>query len=103
MIVYMLVNKNTNDFYIGSTRNLFNRICGYREEYMKGGSRKVIQRVMETGGWKDWSFIVIDKVEETDKEGLLRAEFKLIKSLNPNLNVVRNTKYLKGRTIYLDI
>lgn len=102
MIVYMLINKNTNDFYIGSTRNLFNRICGYKEEYMNGGTRKVIRKIIETGGWRDWSFIVVDRVEETDKEDLIRAEFKLIKSLKPNLNVVRNSKYLK-REIFLDI
>ena len=99
MIVYMLINKNTNDFYIGSTRNLFNRICYYKEEYNNGGTRRVIRKIKETGGWKDWTFIVIDRVEED----LIRAEFKLIKSLKPNLNVIRNTKYVKGHTIFLDI
>ena len=42
---------------------------------------------------------MIDRVEED----LIRAEFKLIKSLKPNLNVIRNTKYVKGHTIFLDI
>ena len=102
MIVYMLINKITNDFYIGSTKDLFNRICGYKEEYNSDGKRRVIRKIRETGGWKDWSFIVVDRVEETDKEDLLRAEFRLIKSLKPNLNMVRNSKYLE-RSVFLDI
>jgi len=103
MIVYMLINKNTNDFYIGSTRDLFNRICHYKEEFDRGGTRRVIRKIKETGGWRDWTFIVIYKDEETCKEDLIRAEFNFIKSLKPNLNVIRNTKYLKGHTIFLDI
>lgn len=103
MIVYMLINKSTNDFYIGSTTDLFNRIHYYHEEYNNQGKRKVIRKVLETGGWSDWTFIVVDRVETMDKEDLLRAEFRLIKSLKPNLNVIRNTKYLQKRTIFLDI
>ena len=99
----MLINKSTNDFYIGSTRDLYSRIHYYRKEYNERGKRKVIKKVRETGDWRGWSFIIIDKVDETDRASLLKAEFRLIKSLEPNLNVIRNTRYLKGRTIYLDI
>ena len=99
----MLINKSTNDFYIGSTGDLYSRIHYYRKEYNERGNRKVIKKVRGTGDWRGWSFIIIDKVDETDKASLLKAEFRLIKSLEPNLNVIRNTRYLKGRTIYLDI
>ena len=81
MIVYMLINKNTNDFYVGSTIDLYNRIHYYHEEYDNNG-----------------------KIETGDRESLIKAEFTKIKSLEPNLNVVRNSKYLgKDRMIYLDI
>jgi predicted GIY-YIG superfamily endonuclease len=104
MIVYMLINKNTNDFYVGSTIDLYNRIHYYHEEYDNNGKRKVIKKIRETGGFKDWSFVVIEKIETGDRESLIKAEFTKIKSLEPNLNVVRNSKYLgKDRMIYLDI
>ena len=64
MIVYMLINKITNDFYIGSTNNIFNRVYYYHEEYING-RRKIIR---ETGGFRGWTFVVIDKVDTENRE-----------------------------------
>lgn len=89
--VYMIINKTTKDYYIGSasTNRFYARFCNHVIHYT--GS-KIIKLAIKKYDLKNFAFIVLDLypnivTKENNKE-LLDLEDKYLKLLVPNYNIL---------------
>lgn len=74
-------NKDITEFYIGSTRNIQNRIYSHKQHAMVYPNRKVYNFINNNGGWSSFEFIVLftKKCKRDERkliEGSLIINFK---------------------------
>lgn len=89
--IYMIVNKTTKDYYIGSaaTNRFYARFCNH-VIYLTGS--KIVKLAIKKYDLKNFAFIVLDLypnvvTKENNKE-LLNLEDKYLKLLVPNYNIL---------------
>jgi group I intron endonuclease len=89
--VYMILNKVTKDYYIGSasTNKFYSRFCRHLIYFL--GS-KVVKSGVKKYGLKNFAFIVLDLfpeiVTQENNKDLLDLEDKYLKLLLPNYNIL---------------
>tara|TARA_R110002153_G_scaffold42788_1_gene121349 strand:+ start:4447 stop:4740 length:294 start_codon:yes stop_codon:yes gene_type:complete len=87
--IYELRNNNCNETYIGSTKNIQQRIRQHRYNSTKGKeSKRLLYRIIrEMGGYDDWEFNVLEEIECNNREELFAYEKLMIAQLKPSLNI----------------
>ena len=89
--IYMILNKVTKDYYIGSasTNKFYSRFCRHLIFFL--GS-KVVKCAVKKYGLKNFAFIVLDLfpeiVTQENNKDLLDLEDKYLKLLLPNYNIL---------------
>ena len=91
--IYKLVCKDVSitDIYIGSTRNLMDRIRTHKNacinKNIKGYNYKVYKYIRENGGWENWKMVKICDVKPCmDRYDLHKAEGSYQRKLKSTLN-----------------
>ena len=84
-------DKSVTEFYIGSTKNLQNRIKCHKCRCNSINSKphhnlKVYQFIRENGGWENWEIVVIKKLPNTNKEARCYIEQFYKNLYKPTLN-----------------
>jgi group I intron endonuclease len=89
--VYMIINKTTKDYYIGSaaTNRFYARFCNH---VIHSTGSKIVKLAIKKYDLKNFAFIVLDLypnivTKENNKE-LLDLEDKYLKLLVPNYNIL---------------
>ena len=89
-IIYKIYSKDNKYIYVGSTKNLKERIQKHKRSYhntndIKKYNLKVYKTIRENGGWNEF---IIEKIEEMycNKKDAFIRETELMKILNSNLN-----------------
>lgn len=84
--VYMFLNSKTGDTYIGSTGDVANRMSLHKYRYRggKGGKTKLYQNMREHG-WDNFRFIEVST--HKTREAMVKKEARLIRHMQPSLNV----------------
>ena len=88
-IIYKIYSKDNKYIYVGSTKNLEERIKKHKlnmnskDKY----NYKVYKTIRENGGWNEF---IIEKIEEMycNKKDAFIRETELMKILNSNLNSI---------------
>ena len=99
--IYQIYCKDPNitETYIGSTKNLKNRISRHRSNCMNENNlehnRYVYKFIRNNGGINNWEFKVLNQILFYDKEMQLRQEQCYIDLIKPELN---NNKAITGLT-----
>jgi group I intron endonuclease len=89
--VYMIINKTTKDYYIGSasTGRFYARFCNH-VIYFRGS--KIVKLAIKKYDLKNFAFVVLDLypniVTKENNHELLRLEDKYLKLLVPNYNIL---------------
>lgn len=89
--VYMIINKVTKDYYIGSasTNKFYSRFCRHLIYFL--GS-KVVKSAVKKYGLKNFSFIILELFPEIvtveNNRNLIDLEDKYLKLLLPNYNIL---------------
>ena len=88
--IYKIYSKDNKYIYVGSTKNLKERIKKHKSNYhntndIKKYNLKVYKTIRENGGWNE---CIIEKIEEMylNKKDTFIRETELMKILNSNLN-----------------
>jgi len=88
-VIYKLYCKDDNidDFYIGSTINIKNRISCHKS-YSKSKKKqlKLYDFINNNGGFNNFEFEIIEKINCDNKLDLHKREKHYIKTLKPSLN-----------------
>jgi hypothetical protein len=95
--IYMFTNTKTNDFYIGQSKNLYNRFRNYyNSAYITGLNNKNsrIGRAIKKYGYENFSITIL---EYCDKSILTQRELFYFDTLQPVYNI------LKTAGVYVDI
>jgi len=86
------LNKEIKDFYIGSTKDLEERIGKHKSNCNNSNSPqhnyKVYTCIRENGGWDNWKFDIELLATGYDKETRLEWEQNYIECLKPSLNSI---------------
>ena len=87
---FICIDKSLKDEYIGSTKNLYNRICQHKCRCNNINSSKynlkVYKFIRENGGWSNWEIVVIKKLPNTTKEARCYIEQFYKNLYKPTLN-----------------
>ena len=89
--VYMIINKTTKDYYIGSasTDRFYARFCNH-VIYFRGS--KIVKLAIKKYDLKNFAFVVLDLypniVTKENNHELLHLEDKYLKLLVPNYNIL---------------
>jgi group I intron endonuclease len=93
--IYMFTNKVTKDFYIGQSKNLYNRFLNYfNPSYLKRLNNSIIGRSLIKHGYSSFSLTILEYCNKSDLT--LREQYYFYK-LNPVYNI------LKKAGAYVDI
>ena len=95
--IYMFTNKQTNDSYIGQSKNLYNRFRNYyNPAYITGLNNKNsrIGRALKKYGYENFSLTIL---EYCDKGVLTEREQFYFDTLKPVYNI------LKTAGVYVDV
>ena len=91
-IIYKIYSKDNKYIYVGSTKNLKERINKHKSSYHNTNdidkyNLKVYKTIRENGGWNEF---IIEKIEEMycNKKDAFIRETELMKILNSNLNSI---------------
>tara|TARA_R110000744_G_scaffold67751_1_gene138050 strand:+ start:161 stop:631 length:471 start_codon:yes stop_codon:yes gene_type:complete len=83
-------DKSVTEFYIGSTKNLQQRIYHHKSSCHNSNGKeynlKVYQFIRENGGWENWEIVVIKKLPNTNKEARCYIEQFYKNLYKPTLN-----------------
>ena len=92
--VYKITNTITNDFYIGSRKNVKLRLAEHKRQpiWIEIPNDQVYQDIEKYGDDK-FSFEILEILEEVEPEQLKETEQKFIEMLQPTYNQM-NTKDL---------
>ena len=85
---YKLWCNNTHDFYIGSTKNLKNRIKLHKNNSSKSKT-KLYRKIREFGGFSNWKFTLLFTRILENKRQAEKIEYNLFDLLKPTLNTQR--------------
>lgn len=102
-IIYKIVCKDNSilDCYVGHTTNLHNRIKTHKSSCnnLKSSqhNNKVYICIRENGGWDNWNFIELEKINCKDIKEAALYEQKWYDLLNPSLNFQRPGQTEKER------
>ena len=92
-VIYRIdcLDKNITEFYIGSTKNIENRIWGHRKscenENDKSHHLKVYSKIRENGGFDNWIFSTLKTLHQVSRQQSLMEEQNCIDEFKPSLNV----------------
>lgn len=85
--IYMFTNKVTKDFYIGQSKNLYNRFLNYFNlSYIKRLGPSRIGRAIIKYGYSSFSLTIL---EYCDKSDLTVREQYYLDRLNPAYNILK--------------
>lgn len=87
--IYRLVcnDLNIKDCYIGSTKNWFNRKAQHKNSISDLSiQNKKCQFIRETGGWCNWSMVLIEELKCENKRIAEKRERELIEQYGATLN-----------------
>jgi len=85
--IYMITNKLTKDFYIGQSKNLYNRFLNYfNPAYLKRSPNSRIGRAILKYGYSKFSLTIL---EYCDKADLTTREQYYLDNLNPIYNILK--------------
>lgn len=85
--IYMITNKITKDFYIGQSKNLYNRFLNYfNPAYLKRSPNSIIGRAIFKYGYSNFSLTIL---EYCDKKDLTAREQYYFDTLNPVYNILK--------------
>lgn len=85
--IYMITNKITKDFYIGQSKNLYNRFLNYfNTAYLKRAYSSIISRAILKYGYSNFSLTIL---EYCDKADLTAREQYYFDTLNPIYNILK--------------
>lgn len=89
--VYMLLNSETGDIYVGSTNNVKLRFAMHKSRYRgsEGGDSK-LYRNMREHGWDNFRFVEVST--HKTREAMLKKESRLIRQMQPSLNTQGKSK-----------
>ena len=94
--IYLLSCKNeTDELYIGSTRNIEKRMQRHRTRTNTSLNMKLYKTIYNTGGFNNWTCNVLETVEYTDRIELLKRERYWIDTLRPKLNIQKPLRTYK--------
>lgn len=82
---YKLGCINTQDFYIGSTKNLNKRMKLHKSHSYKSKT-KLYVKMREYNGFNNWKFILLFKKNVSNKREAEKIEYDLFDLLKPTLN-----------------
>ena len=85
--IYMITNKKTKDFYIGQSKNLYNRFLNYfNPAYLKRSPNSIIGRAIIKYGYSNFSLTIL---EYCDKANLTTREQYYLDTLKPVYNILK--------------
>ena len=75
-VVYKIFSKNENikDFYIGSSKNLYNRLKSHKADCKKN-KNDFYKFINDNGGWDNWDCKIILEVEVLNRQELRKYEY----------------------------
>lgn len=83
----MITNIKTKDFYVGQSRNLYNRLLSYfNPAYLKRSPTSRISRALLKYGYSDFTLTIL---EYCDKAILTEREQHYFDNLNPIYNIIK--------------
>jgi group I intron endonuclease len=88
--IYKIINKKTNDFYIGSSKNIDKRIKRHFNDLLNNKHNNIhLQRVYNKYG-KD--IFIVEIIEKCNQEDLLIKEQFYLNTLSPKYNIAKQAK-----------
>ena len=87
--IYKIYSKDNKYIYIGSTKDLQDRMTKHRQNSNNTNSRKynykIYKTIRENGGWNEF---IVEKIEDiyTNKKCVFIRETELMKQFNSNMN-----------------
>jgi len=85
--VYIITNIESNNYYIGSSYNMFNRISQHKSELKKKKhTNPILQKVYNKYGLENFKFEVLAKCP---KEYLIKLEQWFIDKMKPEYNICK--------------
>ena len=78
-MIYILYKNNDDNFYLGKTNNVYNRILHHKHCCKVNLDRKVYNYINENGGFEEWEYKIISSDDED-------TESKWYHILKPTLN-----------------
>jgi len=92
--IYMLSNKVTKDFYIGQSKNLYNRFLNYFNTGYLKRSKSIISRALIKHGYLNFSLTILEYCAKVDLT--VREQYYF-----DNLNPVYNIEKIAGSSLGL--
>ena len=87
MIIYQIVNKVTNDFYIGKTKDFQKRFYQHKYNAFQRKSQSHLYHAMRKYGIDNFSFNILDEAKTSTE--LNEKEIYWINNLNPSYNMTK--------------
>lgn len=86
--VYCISCKNSNikEVYIGSTRNLKNRMYQHKQKSKNFPNRKIYKFINSNGGWNNWEYKICKVLKKTEDGCFFERQF--IDNSENTLNIV---------------
>ncbi len=94
-IIYKIVcnDLTIKDCYVGHTINMTKRKCSHKSichnEKSKHHNLKIYQIIRQTGGWSNWSMILVEKFPCRDKHEACKREREIFEELDAKMNIVK--------------
>jgi len=91
-VLFYIITCNNPDcqlFYIGKTNDIINRMRVHQHFCTKLPEQKLYKVINNNGGWKNWSYNIIDDGEFNDEPASLIRECEIYDLLQPSLNSMR--------------
>lgn len=85
--IYMITNKKTKDFYLGQSKNLYNRFLNYfNPAYLKRSPNSIIGKAILKYGYSNFTLTIL---EYCDKANLTAKEQYYLDTLKPVYNILK--------------
>jgi len=94
-IMYKIVcnDLSIKDCYVGHTTDMTMRKYSHKSichnEKSKYYNRKIYQIIRQTGGWSNWSMILVEKFPCRDKHEACKREREIFEELDAKMNMVK--------------
>ena len=94
-IMYKIVcnDLSIKDCYVGHTTDMTMRKYSHKSichnEKSKYYNRKIYQIIRQTGGWSNWSMILVEKFPCRDKHEACKREREIFEELDAKMNIVK--------------
>ena len=91
IFIYKLFNENCPDTcYVGSTqRSLRYRLKKHKDKSYEAPNRRIYKKVFQSGGWKDWTMIILETIQTDNRITRLTREQFWMDEIEPNMNSIR--------------